>query len=56
MTEATSQIVRQVLSREDIKGLLSLGAPPDEYHREAELVVQTLQSLLSTRPRLAPRQ
>lgn len=50
MAEGISQIVRGVLNREDIEALLSLGAPPDEYDREAELVGQRVEGLLASRP------
>jgi len=30
--------VKEALDSEDIEGLLSLGAPPDEYHGEATLI------------------
>jgi len=50
MAEGILQIVRQVLNLEDIEGLLSLGAPPDEYDREAQLVGQKVQDFLASRP------
>ena len=53
MAEGISQIVRQALNREDVEGLLSLGAPPDEYEREAELVGQAIERLVSDQPGLA---
>lgn len=46
MAEGISQIVQQVLNREDIEGLLSLGAPHDEYEGEAEKVAQAIQHML----------
>lgn len=37
-------IIRDVLNREDIEGLLALGAPEDEYHAEAELIRQAIEN------------
>ncbi len=36
-------IIRDVLNREDVEGLLALGAPEDEYDAEAELIRQAIQ-------------
>ena len=37
-------IIRDVLNREDVEGLLALGAPEDEYHAEAELIRQAIEN------------
>lgn len=36
--------IQDVLSREDVEGLLALGAPENEYHTEAELIRQVIES------------
>ena len=37
-------MIREILNREDIEGLLALGAPGDEYSSEAELISQAIES------------
>ncbi len=39
--------VEKILSSEDVEGLLSLGAPPDEYSHEARQVASALEKLNS---------
>ena len=36
--------IREILNREDIEGLLELGAPADEYSTEAELISQAIEN------------
>ncbi len=36
-------IIRGVLNREDVEGLLAIGAPGDEYDAEAELIRQAIE-------------
>jgi hypothetical protein len=36
--------IREILNREDIEGLLGLGAPADEYSTEAELISQAIEN------------
>jgi hypothetical protein len=43
MTELQNTI-REILNREDIEGLLALGAPGDEYSTEAELISQAIEN------------
>jgi hypothetical protein len=52
MVDGIGEIVRRVVNREDIEGLLSLGAPPDEYDREAELVARAVRQMLLQAPGL----
>ena len=49
MAEGISLAVRRVLDTEDIEGLFPLGAPMDEYQREAGLVAEAVQGLISHR-------
>ncbi|MGH9402381.1 MAG: hypothetical protein ACRD2P_09775 [Terriglobia bacterium] len=49
-------IIREILNREDIEGLLSLGAPPDEYESEARLLTQSVQALVADGSDLSTRQ
>lgn len=34
--------IREVLNREDIEGLIALGAPEDEYDMEAEMIANAV--------------
>jgi len=43
MTNLQSAI-REILNREDIEGLLEIGAPADEYSIEAELISQAIEN------------
>lgn len=37
------EIIRDVLNREDVEGLMAVGAPEDEYDAEAELIRQAIE-------------
>ncbi|MDE3179386.1 MAG: hypothetical protein KGM47_06955 [Acidobacteriota bacterium] len=40
--EGAADLIKEILDREDIEGLLSVGAPPDEYAPEAQMLAQRL--------------
>jgi hypothetical protein len=50
MDERILRIVQDVLNREDIEGLLTLGAPPGEYDAEAQLVGERIEGFVSNQP------
>lgn len=37
-------VIQEVLNREDVEGLLALGAPRDEYDAEAKLILSAIES------------
>lgn len=41
---ALLKIIEEILNREDVEGLVGLGAPEDEYHAEAELIGQAIEN------------
>lgn len=40
-----SDKIAAILVREDVEGLIALGAPNDEYQREAEIIAQALSKM-----------
>lgn len=42
MAGSTENGIQEILSQEDIEGLLALGAPRDEYEREAQLIYRAI--------------
>ncbi|MFZ0320175.1 MAG: hypothetical protein WAL56_13715 [Candidatus Sulfotelmatobacter sp.] len=38
----TQEIVQRALNAEDLEGLLQVGAPPDEYESEAQMIAKAV--------------
>lgn len=48
--EVTAQRLQEILSEEDVEGLLALGAPADEYSGEAEAIAAAFQQVTAETP------